>query len=788
MRVSPEQQDDDDPFPAIAARCHVAGYDWTSSPSFDGPTDPRGLPLYPWKRERFWFAVTTEAPDLVNPPFDHPLLGFRQRGATASWLNHLDEQVLPWIADHAIEGVPVLPAAAILEMALAAARWRWPDAPALEVFDVEVRRPMPFDKGRMRELRTVLESEDGDWELASRSAIVERASDRLRGRTRLRCDGCPSHCLDWAEARRLQRRIEGEKLYRFAHLAGLDYGARFRTVTHVEIAGPDSAIAYLDPSPVGEDLDSYLLHPALLDGALQGLFGLLADRQHQMQGVGFLPWRFGRRAAPGAVRARSPPRSAAAHADRRSIGLRRYRPLRRRRRRRCGTRRLLVSARRADRRRPVDERALRVDLVPAPLAEPGPRRTLADFRAILSRLAAAREPSHIRQEQALLLDALIGSVAFRSLEKLVEPGRSFAVSELINSGRIAPDSAGIADCLLRLLERFGAATETELEWRLEASHDLPEVSEVWRLLLSEAPDLVAELALIAAAAEDLPRILTDGIRQPDAQLSPMAEHLLQASPAIAPGVELLCDALAELAMAWPKARPMRILELGASSGGATRRMLNRLAQSGVALAYLATSTDSEQAARLSSLARSFRAFPPVAGRRSMGMKSERGNLRHHLGGKCLRALAARSGFPRGLRDLLVPGGFFVAVEPEPNALWDVVFGQSASGGSQRLADDSSPLRSARNGGASSPRPGSNPPVPRRTLPAAVAECRLLGLRPSAAEPVLDDPAEPTLGYAHRRGCRFPAALQETPGRGRPPGTLARSPELSPQRAADGSHR
>src|SRR5215469_11359724 len=47
------ERDDDDPFPAISARCHAAGYDWTSSPSFDGPSDPRGLPLYPWTRERF---------------------------------------------------------------------------------------------------------------------------------------------------------------------------------------------------------------------------------------------------------------------------------------------------------------------------------------------------------------------------------------------------------------------------------------------------------------------------------------------------------------------------------------------------------------------------------------------------------------------------------------------------------------------------------------------------------------------------------------------------------------
>jgi hypothetical protein len=31
-----------------------------------------------------------------------------------------------------------------------------------------------------------------------------------------------------------------------------------------------------------------------------------------------------------------------------------------------------------------------------------------------------------------------------------------------------------------------------------------------------------------------------------------------------------------------------------------------------------------------------------------------------------------------LRELLVPGGLFVALEVEPNALWDLVFGQNAS--------------------------------------------------------------------------------------------------------------
>src|SRR5206468_12289302 len=138
----------------------------------------------------------------------------------------------------------------------------------------------------------------------------------------------------------------------------------------------------------------------------------------------------------------------------------------------------------------------------------------------------------------------------------------FTIGELSESGQIAPGSVALTESMLRLLKRLGAASETASEWQLASPNDLPEVGDVWRLLLAESPDLVSELALVASAAEDLPKLLAGGPRQPDAQLSPMVEHLLHGSPASAPGIALLCGALTEIAGAWPKDRPLRILELG----------------------------------------------------------------------------------------------------------------------------------------------------------------------------------------------------------------------------------
>jgi phthiocerol/phenolphthiocerol synthesis type-I polyketide synthase C len=692
-----------DPFPAIAAHCHVAGYDLAMAAHFDGAADPHALPLYPWNRERFWFDRTVEALDPVNPPFEHPLLGFRQHGPVPFWINHLDEEVVPWIADHAIEGVPVLPAAAVVEIALAAARARWPEAPVLEVFDLEVRRPLPFDKERMRELQTQLTSEDGDWQLSSRPRLADEPLT-LHAVGRLAAAGDTRRILHPPEPTRQGPAIAADALYRLAQRMGLDYGSRFRTISRIAPGASGTAIAYLDPSPIDEPLAPYLLHPALLDGALQGLLGLLADHRHRLQGITFLPWRFGR------VRLSAPFGRVPGRAELRltRIGVRSVSAdialydeagaivaeLAE-----CWFRRVELGRRSA-----IDDRALRSDLVPLPLDREGARAALARIGAALPRLAAGRLQRAAEEEQALLLDALVGAIALASLRQLVgtasvpgappdsvgdgpsEPAaeveHAFAIDDLVAGGRLDPAASGMVECLLRLLERLGAASEVDGVWQLDSNSDLPGVTEVWRLLLADAPDLVVELALAAAAAEALPKILAGLPRQPEAWLSAMVEQLLQTSPASAAGIDLLCTAIAEIAAAWPQGRPLRILELGA--GGATRRLLERLTQAGVSFSYLATTADAEQALRLSFVTDAFagaaaRQWSPQDGTAPLAGGADSGagpSFDMVLAANACARLQLDAAAFAGLRDLLSPGGLFLAVEPEPNALWDLVFGQN----------------------------------------------------------------------------------------------------------------
>jgi SAM-dependent methyltransferase len=174
------------------------------------------------------------------------------------------------------------------------------------------------------------------------------------------------------------------------------------------------------------------------------------------------------------------------------------------------------------------------------------------------------------------------------------------------------------------------------------------------------------------------------------------EHLLAASPASIVGISLLCEALQVIAAEWPKERPLRVLEIGATGGAATRRVLDCLAQSDVALSYVATSSDAEQTARLSFLAEVFtgvsaRQWSPQDGMEGFGRASF--DIILAVNACALLQLDATS--LAQLRELVAPGGIFIAVEPEPNTLWEIVFGQNSA---WWLPDTrggfASPLRSA----------------------------------------------------------------------------------------------
>jgi acyl transferase domain-containing protein len=114
------------------------------------------LPLYPWQRERFWFeAPATKRKSGLTHPGSHPLLGQHLSSANGThiWENEINLESYPYLGDHRVQGTAVFPAAAYVEMALAAANAAFGQGPhAIEKMVFREAIALPEDQAQVVQL------------------------------------------------------------------------------------------------------------------------------------------------------------------------------------------------------------------------------------------------------------------------------------------------------------------------------------------------------------------------------------------------------------------------------------------------------------------------------------------------------------------------------------------------------------------------------------------------------------------------------------------------------------
>ena len=280
-----------DALTTAASECHVAGANLTTASCFDGPATVRGLPLYPFQRQRYAVTRSTESIEVIAPAEDHPLLGFRDPASRDTWMSHLSTASHPWLADHVVDGAAVLPAAAMIDMALAAARVRHPDATLLEIQDLEITRPLVLEPNAVSDCRTTV-TPGGHWQLASRPRLSpEPAQPHATCRI---LPGLGARPILPVIDPGLFQEIDAATVYARARTLHLEYGPAFRTVLRVHRVSPTQGVAELAPTDPDRSAAGYLLDPAVLDGSLQALLALVGGDARVTAMGAVVPWRFGR--------------------------------------------------------------------------------------------------------------------------------------------------------------------------------------------------------------------------------------------------------------------------------------------------------------------------------------------------------------------------------------------------------------------------------------------------------------------------------------------------------------
>jgi myxalamid-type polyketide synthase MxaE and MxaD len=262
-----------------AAYCAGVDVAWASLYPQGGRCLP--LPTYAWQRESHWTSAAPRRPSAARRG-THPLLGEHWAAAGGAgvhlWQQELEPTSAPFIGEHRLQGEAVVPAAAFLEMALAAAAKTFGPVPCA-VERLRFEQMLVLREGEPRQVQALATEAAGAFafQVASRPAAAREGDAwTVHVRATLRAAAMPPPAsTEPFEARRERcaEHLPATAFYKAVARQGVAYGPSLQAVRDLW-RGPGEAVAKLDV-PAG-DQGPYRLSPALLDGALQTLLAALS--------------------------------------------------------------------------------------------------------------------------------------------------------------------------------------------------------------------------------------------------------------------------------------------------------------------------------------------------------------------------------------------------------------------------------------------------------------------------------------------------------------------------------
>jgi acyl transferase domain-containing protein len=243
------------------------------------------LPAYPWQRERHWIEPPTP-PAVPRRAGGHPLLGAHLQSAADGahfWEAELGGGRAAYLSDHRVQGAPVLPAAAYLEMALAAARQALGAGPHV-VSELEFHKAVLLPGAGTLGVQVILAAQAPGvarfqvWSRASGQGTDAPAALHAAGLVRAAADAPrePDQPRSLDEIRTACTDVVAAvQHYREAAENGLDFGPAFQVVERIWRRQGEALGRLHVPHALGQDAGAYVVHPSLLDGCFQVLAAAL---------------------------------------------------------------------------------------------------------------------------------------------------------------------------------------------------------------------------------------------------------------------------------------------------------------------------------------------------------------------------------------------------------------------------------------------------------------------------------------------------------------------------------
>jgi polyketide synthase PksM len=280
---------------ASLAELWVRGLDIAWDKLYGDAHPPRlALPTYPFEQNRLWVdAIVETGPARAGgAAVLHPLVHANTSDFDCQRYRSVFDGTEPFLRDHRVRGDKVLPAVAYLEMAraaLALAAGTPQAGMALELRNTAWPRPLAVNGAHAVTIALHPGQADAQVDFEIRAGTNAQV---------LHCQGQAA----WVQAAPAARidvdalkatldggHEDGASIYDDFRAMGVDFGSAHRAVERVWL-GHGQLLAELTlPAVVRHDAPRYLLHPSLLDGALQASMSLM-DAAIRRSDRPFLPF------------------------------------------------------------------------------------------------------------------------------------------------------------------------------------------------------------------------------------------------------------------------------------------------------------------------------------------------------------------------------------------------------------------------------------------------------------------------------------------------------------------
>jgi non-ribosomal peptide synthase protein (TIGR01720 family) len=245
------------------------------------------LPNYTWVRSSYWSedAWAREArlynrsghKGLAAPV--HKLLGSQLASSVPLWQKNLDLQELTFLRDHRVEAEIVYPAAAYVETGLALA-FVAGDVPQVGLEsqrvileNLQFHRAFFPSEAEITTIETSFDNLAGHFKISAVNPQTEEWTYYSEGHISKRASVTPVAIMQTQVIKNnLPYYFDKAGFYAHCKQLGLHYHAAFQAVEECWYAERESLVRWVLPAELEQDQQAYHLHPAILDGAFQGLF------------------------------------------------------------------------------------------------------------------------------------------------------------------------------------------------------------------------------------------------------------------------------------------------------------------------------------------------------------------------------------------------------------------------------------------------------------------------------------------------------------------------------------